>query len=72
MPADIINTDIYDNFPIFIVDSDSNLTAFPRKLTKAIRILTGESYLAFKKELSSINLDFSTLCQSVVLPMTLF
>ena len=34
----IIKTDISDHFAIFIVYNNINLTAFPRKLTKTIRI----------------------------------
>ena len=40
MSAGIINTDISDHFPIFIVDSTNiNLTAFPSELTKTITLL---------------------------------
>ena len=61
MPAGIIKTAISDQFPIFIVDNGSNLTAFPRKLKKAIIIINE----AFKTEHISRNWDFATLCQSV-------
>ena len=65
MSAGIIKTDISDHFPIFIVDNNINLTAFPRKLTKKIRIINNSRILSFKNELSSVNWDFVTLCQSV-------
>ena len=48
MSAGIIKTDISNHFPIFIVDNDSNLTAFPRKLTKTI-IIINDSRLLFLK-----------------------
>ena len=50
MSAGIIKTDISDQLQLFIVDNGSNLTAFPRKLTKAIRIITlREEILAGRK-----------------------
>ena len=61
MSAGIIKTDISDHFPIFLVDNGCNLTAFPRKLIKAIIIINE----AFKTEHISRNWDFVTLCQSV-------
>ena len=49
----IIKHDISDHFPIFILDSDTNLSTFPEKTTKKIRIFSDSNISQFKETLST-------------------
>ena len=49
----IIKHDVSDHFPIFILDNDTNLSTFPEKTTKKIRIFSDSNISQFKETLST-------------------
>ena len=56
----IIETDISDHFPVFLVDNDTNTTNFPDTITKWIRVVNDKTKNKFKLKLSEMDWSLVT------------
>ena len=56
----IIETDISDHFPVFLIDNDTNTTNFPDTITKWIRVVNDKTKNKFKLKLSEMDWSLVT------------
>ena len=56
----IIETDISDHFPVFLIDNDTNTTNFPDTVTKRIRVISNKTKHKFKVKVSEMDWNLVT------------